>query len=193
MFPSAEAALIFLLKKGGPVVAKTMLKFFAEARRPKCYASCQWEDYGTPNAPRVIKLAFDIINVSDDPIEILDFTVSHPSGTKIVEDHAELLNLIYKRGEVPALTDRHAINEELDGQKYTARSPAERSHEGRREYTFYLVPIDEHDPVFSMTKTNVFSENVAALVMRYRHADEMGRVRKMTVAAVVPAMKKVAA
>lgn len=175
------------------MVAKTMLKFFAEARRPKCYASCQWEDYGTLSAPRVMKLTFDIINVSDDPIEILDFSVSHPHGMKIVERHEDLALFIYEDADRPSLTDCHAVNEELDGQKYTAREPADRSHEGRREYVFYLTPDDENDPVFSMTKTNVFSENVAAFVMRYRHADEMGRVRKMTVAAVVPAMQRLAA
>lgn len=189
----AHAALIFLLKHGSPVVRNYVMSIFSEPRRPKCYSRIEWEDCWTPGAAPVLKLTFDIINVSDDPIEVVDFKVSHPTGIMIVENHADLLGHLYENKPCPALTAQFAINEELDGQKYEAKNATDRQKNGRREYVFYCIPKDENDAIFSMKKSRPFSENIAAFIMRYRHADELGRTRKMTVAAGVPDMVKSAA
>lgn len=96
------------------------------------------------------------------------------------------MRFIYERGPKPQLAHTYSVNEELDGQKYTARNPAERQERGRREYSLYCVPEDDGDALFSMARTAMFTQNIVAFVVRYKHADEMGRIRKMTIATEVP-------
>lgn len=186
MILGAHGLLIFLLKNSSPVVRNYMLKFFSEPRKPKCYASAAWEPLGGEESPPVLKLTFDIINTSDDPVEIVEFSVSHPDDVEIVESLPDLVRFIYERGAKPRLVHTYSVNEELDGQKYTARNPAERQDGGRREYSFYCVPEDDGDALFSVARLAMFTQNIVAFVVRYKHADEMGRIRKMTVATEVP-------
>ena len=186
MVLSAHDILIFLLQSSGPVVRNYMLKIFSEPRKPKCYASAAWEPLGGEKSPPVLKLTFDIINASDDPVEIVEFSVSHPTGVEIVESLPELVSFIYERGPKPKLAHTYSVNEELDGQKYAARNPAERQEGGRREYSFYCLPEDDGDALFSVARLAMFTQNIVAFVVRYKHADEMGRIRKMTVATDVP-------
>ena len=194
MAPFLERATFFLLKLGAPVLYREAMKIFSDRRLPKCYARAGWEDFRKSDAPPVLKLSVDIINQSDDPVEIIRIDVAHPGGLRIVGDHVQLGRHIYAGLERPPLTEHFDISEELDGKTAKAANPSERSFEpGRREYTFYVLPADENDPLYSGTKTRLFSANVASFALSYRHADEMGRIRKMTVAAVVPAMQKVAA
>ncbi|BCZ75913.1 hypothetical protein [Acetobacter phage phiAX1] len=173
------------------------MKIFSDRRLPKCYSRAEWEDFSTSGTSPVLKLSFDIINQSDDPLEIVRFDVSHPSGVMIVEDHTQLARFIYSAKSVrerPALTDHFVIDEELDGKVVKAQDPAERCFElGRREYTFYCLPEDENSPIFEMKRKRLFERNMVVFTLSYRHADEAGRVRKLQVAATVPDWVKLAA
>lgn len=187
-------ATIFLLKFIAPVVRERVMKIFSDRRLPKCYSRAEWEQIGGTSAPPVLKLSFDIINQSDDPLEIIRFDVSHPSGVMIVKDHTQLALFIYEQKERPSLTDHSIIDEELDGKVVKAQEPAERcSDPGRREYTFYCLPEDENAPIFEMKRKRLFERNMVVFTLSYRHADELGRVRKLQVAATVPDWVKLAA
>lgn len=195
--PALSQTAIFLLKFVAPVVRERVMKIFSDRRLPKCYSRAEWEQIGGTSAPPVLKLSFDIINQSDDPLEIVQFDVSHPSGVMIVEDHTQLARFVYSAKsarERPALTDHFVINEELDGKVIKAKEPAERCSEpGRREYTFYCLPEDENAPIFEMKRKRLFERNMVVFTLSYRHADEAGRVRKLQVAATVPDWEKLAA
>ncbi|MBR0560044.1 hypothetical protein [Neokomagataea anthophila] len=167
------------------------MKIFSDRRLPKCYSRAEWEPLGGTKAPPVLKLSFDLINQSDDPVEIVRFDVSHPSGVTFVADITELALHIYEDGKRPALISHALINEELDGKETPAQNPADRcSAPGRREYTLYCLPENAQSPVFEMTRKKLFERNIVVLTLSYRHADEGGRVRTTQLGVTVPEWKQ---
>lgn len=187
-------AAIFLLKFVAPVVRESVMKLFSDRRLPKCYSRAEWENYGGASSKAVLRLSFDVINQSNDPLEIVRFDALHPEGVRFAESVSELVAHIYEDKAKPSLTNFSLVGEELDGKTVKARETSDRCSEpGRREYTFYCLPEDASDPVFSHARRGLFQKNIVALTMTYRHADEEGRTRTMPVSVIVPENVKVTA